>query len=114
MNPSILDTCWRCLQATVRMTPIWGTGWKIIPFWDKKIYAYMINWWEIKFPNEPQISMLSMLPGAYKQIIKRLLGHHLTAAHSVNRQVLAAGCGTLLSQWYCEMAWIDSVERMFT
>lgn len=111
IDPSISDTCWRCLRAPGTMIHIWGTCPRIIPFWDKilQLYDRLMG---TKYPNEPHITVLSMLPGSYKLVKKSLIRHFLTAACSVIARHWRQAHTLSLADWACEIDRTENLEHM--
>lgn len=72
--PDALYNCWRCHSAKGSLLHIWWECPQICKFWDSIMQLYTIVTGEV-IPNTPQITLLSILPGSYKNIKKGLLRH---------------------------------------
>lgn len=108
---TIPDVCWCCLWAPSNMLHIWGTCPHIIPFCDT-ILQLLTDLVSDTYLNLPKLTVLSLLPGSYKQIKKSLIRHFLTAAQSVIARCRHQTDPLTFGTWACEMIQIEYLENL--
>lgn len=91
------------------MLYIWGSCQGIDPFWDKILQLYDMG---DTYPNQPKMTILSMLSGSYKHIKKSLIRHFLKTAQSVIARSCCWPEPPSLAAWACELKNIEYMESM--
>lgn len=80
--PNVSDLCWHCHSAKGSLLHNWWECPSVHDFWNMvlQFHTYATG---VIVPNTPQITLLSLPPGSYKDIKKAPLGHWLTKAREV-------------------------------
>lgn len=95
------------------MTHIWRTCPLITPFCNKILHL-CYDLIGDKIVRSPLITLLSMMPGSYKQNLKSLLQHFLTSACTVIARASQKPQPLSFVDWACEMDSIGHLERLIS